>query len=189
MKDRVDVKKPPQPKKPLPRRPRTGASRQTRAGGQDERRRERSAAAQPERPAGWSLGGAAPEWGPLDLTGGGGKLPPPGDYDAVIADLDLIDKSDVLWMIVSFKLVGLEASPAPMMGMIASRNGPVDQHRVAEGMRLLNRLATATGTPLDAIKDPFDLPGLFIGKPVKLTVVHKARDGIPELVVRTIRPR
>ena len=136
------------------------------------------------------MGGASPEWGPLDLSGGGGKLPPPGDYDAVIADVELIDKSDVLWMIVSFKLVGLEASPAPNVGYDrqSQRPGPTS-HRVAEGKRLLHRLAMATRTPLDAIKDPFDLPGLFIGKPVKLTVAHKTRDGVPELVVRTIRPR
>ena len=73
--------------------------------------------------------------------------------------------------------------------MIASRGGLVDEHRVAEGLRLLNRLAMATGTPLDAIKDAFDLPDLFIGKLVKLTVAHKERDGVPELVVRSIRPR
>ena len=117
-------------------------------------------------------------------------MPPPGDYDGVIADLDLIDKSDVLWMIVSFKLVGLEASPAPNIGY--DRQSQRSGRRaigVAEGPRLLHRLAMATGTPLDAIKDPFDLPGLFIGKPVKLTVAHKTRDGVPELVVRTIRPR
>ena len=112
-----------------------------------------------------------------------------GHYDAVISDVELIDKPDMLWMIVSFKLVGLEASPAPMWVMLASRNGPADDHRVAEGVRLLHRLATATRTPLDAIKDPFDLPGLFIGKPVNLTIAHKTRDGVPELVVRTIRPR
>ena len=133
--------------------------------------------------------GASPKWGPLDLSRGGAKLPPPGDYDGVIADLDVIDKSDVLWMIVSFKLVDLEASPAPKIVMIASHNGPVDEHRVAEGRRLLYRLAMATGTPLDGIKDPFDLRGLFIGKPVKLTIAHKTRDGVPELVVRTIRLR
>ena len=137
----------------------------------------------------WSIGGAPREWGPLDLSGDGSQLPPPDDYEGVIADLDVIDKSDVLWMTVSFKLVDLEASPAPKIVMIASCNGPVDEHRVAEGLRLLHRLAIATGTPLDAIKDPFDLPGLFIGKPVKLTIAHKTRDGVPELVVRTIRPR
>ncbi len=140
-------------------------------------------------PAAWGLGGASPNWGPLDLTGGGGKLPPPGDYDAVISDVHLIDKSDRLWMIVDFKLVGLEASPAPMWALLASRNGQSDDHRLAEGARVLHRLAAATVTPLEAIKDPFDLPGLFIGKPVNLTVAHKERDGVPELVVRTIRPR
>ena len=155
---------------------------------------------QPDRPA-WSLGGASPEWGPLDLTGGGGKLPPPGNYDAVIADVQLIDKPDMLRMIVSFQLDGHEATPAPKWALLASRNGPSDSHERPRGRRsstvhrtgrwprLLNRLATATRTPLEALKDPFDLPGLFIGKPVNLTVAHKERDGVAELVVRTIRPR
>ena len=117
-------------------------------------------------------------------------MPPPGNYDAVISDVQLIDKSDVLWMIVNFKLVGLEASPAPNMGYARQSQRPVRRAiGLAEGARLLHRLAAATGTPLDAIKDPFDLPGLFIGKPVNLTVAHKERDGVPELVVRTIRPR
>ena len=44
-------------------------------------------------------------------------------------------------------------------------------------------------TPLEAIKDPFELPGLFIDKPVNLTLAHKERDGVDELKVRTIRPR
>ena len=137
---------------------------------------------------GWSLGDAPPEWGLLDLTGGGDKLPPPGNYDAVISDVKLIDKSDRLWMIVDFILAGLEASPAPMWALLASRNGPSDRHRLAEGARVLNQLATGTGTPRDAMKDAFELPGLFIGKPVNLTVAHNERDGVPELVVRTIRP-
>ena len=75
------------------------------------------------------------------------------------------------------------------MGYARQSQRPSDGHRLAEGARLLNRLATATRTPREAIKDPFDLPGLFIGKPVNLTVAHKVRDGVPELVVRTIRPR
>ena len=81
-------------------------------------------------------------------------------------------------MIVSFRLDGLEASPAPMLAMIASLNGSVDDHRVVEGMRLIRRLAAATITPLDAIRDPYELPGLFIGKPVKLVLAHKVRDGV-----------
>ena len=76
-----------------------------------------------------------------------------------------------------------------MWALLASRNGPPDAHRLAEGARALRRLAAATLTPLEAIKDPFELPGLFIGKPVNLTIAHKMRDGVPELAVRTIRPR
>ena len=140
-------------------------------------------------PAAWGLGGESPNWGPLDLTGGGSRLPQAGDYDAVISDVRLIDKSDRLWMIVDFNLVGLEASPAPMWALLASHNGHSDDHRLAEGARVVRRLAAAILTPLEAIKDSFELPGLFLGKPVNLTVVHKERDGVKELVVRSIRQR
>ena len=145
---------------------------------------------QPDRPAGWSIGGASPEWGPLDLTGGGGKLPPPGNYDAVISDVDTHRQVRRLWMIVNFKLVGLEASPAPNVGFARQSQRSVRRPSPGRGReappppRGGDRDAAR-----DAIKDPFDLPGLFIGKPVKLTVAHKERDGVPELVVRTIRPR
>ena len=135
----------------------------------------------------WSLGGASPEWGPLDLTGGGGNLPPPGDYDGVITDVDIKDKPDALWAIVSFILVDEEAAPAPMWALLATRNGPTYKHRLAGGAKVLRRLAAATGTPLDELKNAFDLPRLFIGKPVKLTIAHKTLDGVTELVVRTIR--
>ena len=76
-----------------------------------------------------------------------------------------------------------------MWALLASRNGPSDGHRLAEGARAPPPPRSGNLTPLEAIKDPFELPGLFIGKPVNLTVAHKMRDGIPELVVRTIRPR
>ena len=140
--------------------------------------------------AGWSLGGASPEWGPLDLTGGGGKLPPPGDYDAVISDVDT--HRQVRRAVDDRQLSSSSAwrrlpRQCGLCSPVATARS--DDHRLAEGARLLHRLAAATGTPLDAIKDPFELPGLFIGKPVNLTVAHKERDGVPELVVRTIRPR
>src|SRR4051794_34148817 len=100
----------PKPKQPLfripePTRPAAPAPAEQMSGD------EKEAPRQPDMLASWSSGGAS-EWGPLDLTGGGGKLPPPGNYDAVIADVDIKDKPDVLWMIVSFTLVGREASPA-----------------------------------------------------------------------------
>ena len=37
--------------------------------------------------------------------------------------------------------------------------------------------------------NPDDIPALFEGKPVVLKLAHKVRDGVPELVVREIRPR
>ena len=135
------------------------------------------------------VGRRIPELGTARPDRGRSRLPQAGDYDAVISDVRLIDKSDRLWMIVDFNLVGLEASPAPMWALLASHNGHSDDHRLAEGARVVRRLAAAILTPLEAIKDSFELPGLFLGKPVNLTVVHKERDGVKELVVRSIRQR
>ena len=101
MKDRVDVKKPLQVKPPGPRAPEPVPPAQATPAGKMKDAGKEAQPRQPDRPAGWSTGGTFPEWGPLDLSGGGGKLPLPGDYDGVIADLELIDKSVVLWMVVS----------------------------------------------------------------------------------------
>lgn len=151
---------------------------------------EEDAQQQPERLSGWSLGGgASARWGSLDLSGGGGHLPPPGSYDALISDVELKDSTDVLWMVVRFQIVGEEAAPAPEWAALATCDGSPYDDRKVKGMRLLNRLAAATMTPIGAITDPYELPGLFIGKSVGLVVAHKVRDGIPELVVREIRPR
>jgi hypothetical protein len=60
---------------------------------------------------------------------------------------------------------------------------------VREGARLLHRLAAATGVDLPKALDPEDIRALLEGKPVVLRLAHKVRDGVPELVVREIRPR
>ena len=135
----------------------------------------------------WSLGGASPEWGPLDLTGGGGNLPPPGDYDGVITDVDIKDKPDALWAIVSFILVDEEAAPAPMWALLATRNGPTYKHRLAGGARVLRRLAEATGTPLERSRTRLICPVFSSANRSALTIAHKTLDGVTELVVRTIR--
>ena len=107
----------------------------------------------------------------------------------MIADVDIKDTPDRLWTIVSFTLVGVEASPAPIWALLATRKGLADDHRMVQGARVLHRLAEATGTSPEAIKDPFELPDLFVGKPVDPKVVHETRDGIPELVVHSFRQR
>ena len=183
------AKKEPKPKQPLFRVPELAPPAETAPTGKMIGAGKEAQPQQPDRPAGWSMAAASRGWGPLDLSGGGDKLPPPGDYDGMIADLEVIDKSDVLWMIVSFRLDGLEASPAPEVRHDCEPRRPGRPAPGGQGHAASPSPCSATETPLEAIGDPFDLPGLFIGKPLNLTVAHKERDGVPELVVRTIRPR
>ena len=101
----------------------------------------------------------------------------------------LTDRVDVLWMTVHYRLDGIEAEPAADMAPIAADPGSAHARRVPDGARLLYRLAAATGADLSTGVNPDDIPALFEGKPVVLKLAHKARDGVPELVVREIRPR
>ena len=138
---------------------------------------------------GWT---ATPEdvahaWGTLDLTSKMDGLPPPGDYQAVITDVQLYDKPDVLWLKVFSRLVDWDADPEPSFEAIAAEDGSRHSHRVIEGLRLLFRLQAATGAPLEGI-DPFDLPDLLEGKRVTLRIAYSMRDGQVDLVVRAILP-
>ena len=58
---------------------------------------------------------------------------------------------------------------------------------MAEGLRFLNRLSLAVGVEVAGV-DYEELPGLLIGKRLELTVVHSMRDGVADLVVRSMRP-
>ena len=98
----------------------------------------------------------------------------------MIADLTLIDKSDLLWMAVHFKPRwpgGFSLHPGLAMIGIQRSDRPRLLAQHDEGMRLLHRLARATEVPLEAIgelEDPVSaLPDLFIGKKVNLTVKHE----------------
>jgi hypothetical protein len=129
---------------------------------------------------------SAPRWGALNLSAKA-ELPPPGTYPAVIRDVTLTDKGDVLWLAVDYELNGTNARPRGDLGAIAAVPTSPHAHRVSDGLRLLQRLSQATGVDLDGV-DPDRLPGLLIGKQVMLTLAHKIRDGQPDLVVREIRP-
>jgi hypothetical protein len=137
--------------------------------------------------SGWALPEVGDGWG-LDLTGGSADLPAPGDYAAVIEEVRLAERSDVVWMIVRYRLEGFEAEPATDIAPIAARPGSEHFRRRAEGARLLNRLALATRVDLNVVKDPFDLPGLLERKRVTLRLAHRERDGVSELNVRAIMP-
>ena len=110
-------------------------------------------------------------------------------YPGTIAEVRLTDRVDVLWMTVHYRLDGIEAEPAADMAPIAADPGSAHARRVPDGARLLYRLAAATGADFSRGVKPDDIPALFEGKRVVLKLAHKARDGVPELVVREIRPR
>ena len=126
-------------------------------------------------------------WGSINLNAGSGNLPPPGTYPAMIADLRLHEKADVLWCAVQFSLDGMAAAPRDVVHAIAARDDSQYASRVAEGLRFLNRLSLAAGVEIAGV-DYDELPGLLIGKRLELTVAHSMRDGVPELVVRSMRP-
>ena len=126
-------------------------------------------------------------WGPIDLGRGGGKLPPPGNYPAMVADLRLHEKPDALWCAVQFSLDGMAASPRDELHAIAARDDSKYASRVPDGLRFLNRLSQAAGVEVAGV-DYEELPRLLIGKRLELTVVHSMRDGVADLVVRSMRP-
>ena len=126
-------------------------------------------------------------WGSINLNAGSGKLPPPGTYPAMVADLRLHEKPDVLWCAVQFSLDGMAAAPRDVVHAIAALDDSQYASRVAEGLRFLNRLSQAAGVEIAGV-DYDELPGLLIGKRLELTVAHSMRDGVPELVVRSMRP-
>jgi hypothetical protein len=53
-------------------------------------------------------------------------------------------------------------------------------------VRFLNQLAAATGVEILDNVDPLKLGELFVGKEVTLTVAHKTRDGVAQLIVHKV---
>jgi hypothetical protein len=74
-----------------------------------------------------------------------------------------------------------------MMAAIAATPDSQYFHQVNEGMRLLYRIQKATNIELSGV-DIEEIGGLIIGASVQLKLVHKVRDGINDLVIRTILP-
>ncbi len=126
-------------------------------------------------------------WGPINLTATAGKLPAPGTYPGAVADVRLIEKPDVLWCVVQFSLDGMAAAPRDVMNAIAARDDSQYATRVPEGLRFLSRLSQAVGVDIVGV-DCEELSRLLIGKRLELTVAHSRRDGVPELVMRSMRP-
>jgi hypothetical protein len=115
------------------------------------------------------------------------NLPAPGTYPGVIADMRLHEKPDVLWCIVRFSLDGMSAAPRDVVNAVAAHDDSQHVHRVPEGQRFLYRLSLTVGVDVSGV-DYEELPRLLIGRRLELTVVHSKRDGVPELVVRSMRP-
>jgi|HubBroStandDraft_3_1064219.scaffolds.fasta_scaffold212771_3 hypothetical protein len=126
-------------------------------------------------------------WGSINLNAGSGNLPPPGNYPAMVADLRLHEKPDVLWCAVQFSLDGMTAAPRDVVRAIAARDDSRYVSQMAEGLRFLNRLSQAVGVEIAGV-DYEELPKLLIGKRLELTVVHSMQDGVADLVVRAMRP-
>jgi hypothetical protein len=126
-------------------------------------------------------------WERIDFSAAAGKLPPPGSYPATISDIRIYQKPDVVWLNVLFTLDNTKASPQGALYAVAATEGSRYLGRVVEGLRFLHRLLLAVGIEI-AGADIEDLPGLLLGKRLEVTVAHSMRDGMPDLVVRSMRP-
>jgi hypothetical protein len=126
-------------------------------------------------------------WGPINLEVTASNLPAPGTYPGVVADIRLHEKPDVLWCIVRFSLESMTAAPRDVVNAVAAHDDSQYAHRVPEGLRFLYRLSLAVGVDVAGV-DCEELPRLLIGKRLELTVAHSRRDGVRELVVRSMRP-
>jgi hypothetical protein len=126
-------------------------------------------------------------WGRINLGATADNLPAPGTYPGAVADLRLYEKPDALWCVVQFSLDGTSTAPRDVLHAIAARDDSRYGSRVAEGLRFLNRLSQAVGVEVAGV-DYEELPRLLIGKRLELTVVHSIRDGVGDLVVRSMRP-
>jgi hypothetical protein len=126
-------------------------------------------------------------WGPINLSGSGGKLPPAGAYAAAIADFRMFEKPDVIWCAVDVALDGTNASLRGVLHAIAATDDSRYAGRVAEGLRFLQRLSLVVGVAIEGVNYE-QYPALFLGKRLEVIVAHSARDGVPELVVCSMRP-
>jgi hypothetical protein len=125
--------------------------------------------------------------GPINLQATASNLPTPGTYPGAVADVRLHEKPDVLWCAVRFSLDGMSAAPRDVLHAIAALDDCRHAGRVAEGLRFLNRLSRAVGVEVAGV-DYEELPRLLIGKRLEITLAHSMRDGVPDLVVRSMRP-
>ena len=126
-------------------------------------------------------------WGPINLQAVAGSLPAPGTYPGAVADVRLHEKADVLWCAVQFTLDGTAAAPRDVLNAIAAIDDSRHINRVPEGLRFLYRLSQAVSVDVAGV-DYEELPRLLIGRRLEVTVAHSRRDGVAELVVRSVRP-
>ena len=126
-------------------------------------------------------------WGRIDFSAVQRSLQPAGTYPATIVDVQVNEKADVVWLGVGFALDETTAAPSPILAAIAATVESEHVQRVPEGLRTLYRLSVATGVTLEGVSYEA-LPGLLMGKRLELVVGHGMRDGIAELVIRSMRP-
>ncbi len=128
-------------------------------------------------------------WGELAVST---PIEPPlkaGDHPGVIEKIRVGDASDgqSLWLCVNYAVDNSDAEIVPEFATLAAKPGSPAEKRIADGLRLLNRLSNATGVALPPNLKPSEIAGLFEGCQVTVRVGVRKRDGLPELVVRGLK--
>lgn len=125
-------------------------------------------------------------WKMLSLSTIKDALPPPGDYQGALIAVKLIDRPSELWLQLTYGLRD-HAEEIRQLHCIAAAPDSAHRHRVADGLRAVNRLLLAGKRTLEN-PDPAALPQLLTGIRLTLTIAQKTVDGVPELVLRNITP-
>jgi hypothetical protein len=127
-------------------------------------------------------------WGTLDLTGCDTDLAP-GDYDCTIIKSEVFSRSDNLWWALEVALTDSGYVLPTQIVAIGARGNSPHKHRVADGIRILNQVAKATGVNLGKNLNPEKIQKLFLKKSVQVRCATARRDGVLELVIRKFLPK
>lgn len=128
----------------------------------------------------------AETWRTLSPAAIKNALPETGEHQGAIIGVKVIDKPTEVWLMVNYGLRA-HAEEIQQLHCIAAAPTSPHRHRVADGLRSLNRTIKAAGLTLKSPK-PEHLPALLAGAKLTLRIGIKEADGIPELILKGVSP-
>lgn len=115
-----------------------------------------------------------PKWGPMDLSKPVGTILPPGIYDAIIAEVKVLDGDEALRMIVTFEITtsdGEIVSPERSWLTLAALPQSKAATQIREGLRDLVKLTRAADVK-DGMTDPSEIAEALVGRKLRVKVTR-----------------